>query len=255
MRLGAHVELSDPGPDLAAAKAQGFDHVQIFLGDPQGWAAPAVPAGLAEAAAAAGVGIYVHAPYVINVATTNNRIRIPSRKLLAQHVQAATAINALGLIVHGGHVTKDDDPAAGFANWKKAVDQLDFTLPVFIENTAGGEHSMARTLESLANLWDHVGHSPIGFCLDTCHAWAAGIDLSSAVSSIKGITGRIDLIHCNNSRDEFGSGRDRHANLADGTIVVEQIRGVVQQAQAPIVLETASNGHASDIALIRGSMT
>lgn len=113
---------------------------------------------------------------------------------------------------------------------------------------------MARTLDSLEKLWDHVGHSPIGFCLDTCHAWAAGIDLRTAVASVKGITGRIDLIHCNNSRDEFGSGRDRHANLADGTIPIDHIHNVVQQAQAPIVLETASSGHASDIALIRGSM-
>lgn len=254
MKLGAHLDLSDPSTDLAAAKAQGFDYVQIFLADPQGWSKPDIPEGLAQAADAAGVGIYVHAPYVINVATTNNRIRIPSRKLLAQQVEVATAIGALGLIVHGGHVTKDDDPAAGYANWKKAVDQVDFTVPIFIENTAGGEHSMARTLESIAMLWDHVGHSSIGFCLDTCHAWAAGIDLDTAVSSIKNITGRIDLIHCNNSRDEFGSSRDRHANLADGTIPVEQILNVVDQAQAPVILETAAAGHSSDVALLRGSM-
>ena len=63
--------------------------------------------------------VYVHAPYVINVATTNNRIRIPSRKLLGQHAAAAAAIGAKGLIVHGGHVNASDDPAVGFDNWRK----------------------------------------------------------------------------------------------------------------------------------------
>ena len=58
----------------------------------------------------------------------------------------------------------------------------------------------------------------LGFCLDTCHANSAGIDLADAADRIKAITGRIDLVHCNNSRDEFGSGRDRHANFATGTI-------------------------------------
>lgn len=252
VKVGAHIDIGDPAADLAAARARGLDHVQIFLGDPQGWAKPDIPDGLREAAQASGVGLYVHAPYVINVATTNNRIRIPSRKLLAQQIEAATAIGALGLIVHGGHVTKDDDPAAGYANWTKAVDQIDFTVPVFIENTAGGEHSMARTLESISALWDHVGHSSVGFCLDTCHAWAAGIELSRAVSKIKQITGRVDLVHCNNSRDEFGSGRDRHANLHDGNIPVEQIIDVVNTADAPVILETASDGHGADLSLLRG---
>ena len=69
--------------------------------------------GLRDDAEAAGVDLYVHAPYIVNVATTNNRIRIPSRKLLQQHVDAAAAIGAKGLIVHGGHVNKDDDPGEG----------------------------------------------------------------------------------------------------------------------------------------------
>ena len=111
---------------------------------------------------------------------------------------------------------------------------------------------MARTVESLKKLWDHVGHSPIGFCFDTCHAWAAGIDLRSAVDTMRDITGRIDLVHCNNSRDEFGSGRDRHANLSSGTIPVAQIAAFVAAADAPVILETAAEGHASDMALLRG---
>ena len=94
--VGAHVDQIDP---IAAARERSADVAQFFLGDPQGWKAPVVAyAGGAEAlradAAAAGIGLYVHAPYVINVATSNNRIRIPSRKLLQQHVDGAAEIGA-----------------------------------------------------------------------------------------------------------------------------------------------------------------
>ena len=83
--------------------------MQFFLGDPQGYKGPEVryaggADGLRADAEAAGIGLYVHAPYIVNVATTNNRIRIPSRKLLQQHMDAAAEIGARGLIVHGGHV-------------------------------------------------------------------------------------------------------------------------------------------------------
>ena len=70
----------------------------------------------------AGIALYVHAPYVLNVATTNNRIRIPSRKFLQQYLDAAAEVGATGLIVHGGHVLKNDDPAIGFDNWRKCID-------------------------------------------------------------------------------------------------------------------------------------
>src|SRR5665213_2160888 len=86
-KIGAHVDQTDP---LAEAAAREADLVQFFLGDPQGWKAPVIRAG-EEHLRAATVDLYVHSPYVLNVATTNNRIRIPSRKLLAQHAAAAAS--------------------------------------------------------------------------------------------------------------------------------------------------------------------
>src|SRR3954465_9054805 len=113
--IGAHVAQDDP---IAEAKARGTTLVQFFLGDPQGYKGPEVryaggADGLRADAEAARIDLYVHAPYIVNVATTNNRIRIPSRKLLQQHVDAAAAIGARGLIVHGGHVKQDDHPEQG----------------------------------------------------------------------------------------------------------------------------------------------
>ncbi len=254
LKIGAHVDQADP---IAEATARGADLAQFFLGDPQGWKGPQIRADAEALRAAASdngsLDLYVHSPYVINVATTNNRIRIPSRKLLAQHAEAAASIGAKALIVHGGHVLKDDDPAQGIDNWRKTFERWQPPLPILIENTAGGENAMARHLDRLAMVWDVVGEFGAGFCLDTCHAHAAGIDLATAVERVRAITGRIDLVHANNSRDAFGSGADRHANLEDGEIDPALIVEVVVRAGAPVVCETPNDvtGQAADIAFLR----
>ena len=250
LSIGAHVREDDL---LGAARSRGADLVQTFFGDPQGWKAPAVPEGVV-ALAGAGVALYVHAPYIVNVASPNNRIRIPSRKILAQHAAAAAAAGAAGLIVHGGHVTKDDDPQVGVENWVKTFERLERPLPVLIENTAGGDSAMARRFDALARLWDAVGgFDGVGFCLDTCHAHAGGEALVDVVERAKAITGRIDLVHCNDSRDAFGSGADRHANLGEGSIDPEQLAAVVRAAGAPVVVETPGGveGQAADIEWLR----
>ncbi|WBB65803.1 deoxyribonuclease IV [Micromonospora sp. WMMD812] len=253
MRIGAHVDSTDP---LAEAASRAADTVQFFLSDPQGWKAPK-PREDAERLRAAEVDLYVHAPYVINVATLNNRIRIPSRKLLLGHAGAAADVGAKGLIVHGGHVNAGDDLAIGFDNWRKtfayAADSGGFGVPVLIENTAGGENACARRLDALARLWDAVGEFEVGFCLDTCHAHAGGEELLGLVDRVKAITGRIDLVHANNSKGDFNSGQDRHDNLGGGTIDPDLVVAVIRAAGAPVVVETPGGvtGQADDIAFLR----
>lgn len=253
--MGAHVDQTDP---IAEAKARGARTAQFFLGDPQGWKGPQVAyAGGAEQlkadARAAGIQLWVHAPYVINLASTNNRIRIPSRKLLQQTVTAAGQIGAAGVIVHGGHVGKDDDPSVGFDNWRKAIDGLAMDCPVLIENTAGGANAMARHLDRIDQLWSAIasakGSDQVGFCLDTCHAHAGGEELVGLVERVKAITGRIDLVHCNDSRDAFDSGADRHANLGKGQVDVDGLLEVVRLAGASLVLETPGDAttHAAEL--------
>jgi deoxyribonuclease-4 len=257
MRIGAHVDAADPLAEAAAREAQ---LVQFFLSDPQGWKAPQTR-GDTQRLRASEVDLYVHAPYVINVATLNNRIRIPSRKLLDQHAAAAVDVGAKALIVHGGHVTKGDDIAAGLENWRKTFEYAarsgGFPLPILIENTAGGTNACCRRFDMLARLWDVVGDYGVGFCLDTCHAHAGGEDLTDIVNRVKEITGRIDLVHANNSRDGFDSGRDRHDNLEAGRIDVELIVQVVRAAGCPVVVETPGGpaGQAADIGYLRNRLT
>ncbi|OYO00809.1 deoxyribonuclease IV [Enemella evansiae] len=259
MLMGAHVEQIDP---VAEAVARGADVAQFFLGDPQGWKAPVVSyaggaAGLKQAAADAGVTLYVHAPYVLNVATFNNRIRIPSRKLLQQHVNLAAEVGAAGVIVHGGHLGAKDDPEKGFDNWRKAIDGLEMPVPVLIENTAGGSNAMARHLERIERLWAAVlsaeGGDQVGFCLDTCHAHAGGNELLGLVGRVQEITGRIDLVHINDSRDDFDSGADRHANLGSGNCDPEGLAEICRLAGAPLMLETPGgvDEHRADLDWLR----
>ncbi|HEV8559000.1 MAG TPA: deoxyribonuclease IV [Actinophytocola sp.] len=254
MSIGAHIHAEDV---LGGALERKADVVQFFLGDPQSWKAPK-PHPQADALQEAGLTVYVHSPYPVNIASTNNRIRIPSRKTVTQHAEVAAKIGAAGLIVHGGHVTRGEDPAEGLVNWRKFFERQategGFPLPILIENTAGGDNAMARAFDMLARLWDEVAEFGAGFCLDTCHAFAAGEDLDGIVDRIMAITGRIDLVHLNSSRDEFGSWRDRHANIEAGTIAAEQLVAVVEAAGAPVVVETPAGGQAGDIAFLRAAL-
>jgi deoxyribonuclease-4 len=199
--------------------------------------------------------VFVHSPYPVNIASTNNRIRIPSRKTVLQYAESAAKTGAKGLIVHGGHVTQGEDPALGLVNWRKFFERQaeagGFPLPILIENTAGGDNAMARSFDNLKRLWDAVGEFGSGFCLDTCHAFAAGEDLVGIVDRVKAITGRIDLVHLNSSRDEFNSARDRHDNIKTGTIDADQLVAVVASAGCPVVVETPDEGQADDIAFLR----
>ena len=250
MLIGAHTTTQNP---LVEADARKADLVQIFLSNPKSYRAP-LPRDDIEELRAARIPIYVHAPYIMNLASPNNRIRIPSRKILTQTMASAEEIGAAGVIVHGGHVGDDEDVAVGFERWRKVFEYGDkWTVPVLVENTAGGGNAVARKLANYGPLWDEIGQFNAGVCLDSCHAWAAGEDLAKATDLVRGLTGRVDLVHCNDSRDLFNSRRDRHANLGMGEIPDESIVDFVKATEAPIVVETPGgvSGQGADIEWLR----
>ncbi|HWB72613.1 MAG TPA: deoxyribonuclease IV [Egibacteraceae bacterium] len=250
--IGAHVPSARP---LQEAAARGADCVQIFLSNPQSWRRPPARDDAAELAAH-DLPVYVHAPYLVNVASANNRVRIPSRKILQETCDAAAAIGAAAVIVHGGHVDAATDLDDGFANWRKALERLETDVLVLIENTAGGQHALSRRFDVIGRLWEHLQGLRIGFCLDTCHAHAAGERLVDAVQRLRGLVGRIDLVHANDSKDEPGCGRDRHANLGSGRIDPELLVAAVAAAGAPVICETPGDARAqaNDIAWLRSRL-
>jgi deoxyribonuclease IV len=235
--IGAHVEPERP---LEIAAALGADCVQIFLSDPQGWEKPPPRPDAAELRDS-DVPIYVHAPYLINVCSPKSNVRYGSRKILQQTCDAAADVGAVAVIVHPGHAEDGIEPGVG--RWTRTLEMLHSDVPVYLENTAGGDNAVARRFDALELLWDAVSAADsevrIGFCFDTCHAHAAGEDLDDAVDRIEAIVGRIDLVHANDSRDQPGTGADRHANLGSGTINPDALRAMIRATGgAPVVCET-----------------
>ncbi len=250
--VGAHVPSVHP---LQEAVERGADLVQIFLSDPQGWKKP-LPRADADELRASPIPIYVHSPYLINVCADNNKIRVPSRRILQETCDAAAEINATGVVVHGGHVTGDGPQEEGIVRWRKALDQLDTEVPVLIENTAGGDKAVARRVEWIARLFEEVGSSGVGFVLDTCHVWAGGEPFDELVPRVLEATGRIDLVHANDSKDPFDSRRDRHENLGGGQVPSEELARAIVEADAPIVVETPGGAaeQGSDIEWVRAAL-
>ncbi len=252
--VGAHIWGVDP---LREAEDVVADCIQLFLSDPQGWEKPP-PRDDADELRASDVGIYVHAPYLINVCSPRPNVRYGSRKILNQTCEAAAAVGALAVIVHPGH--SEDGLDEGVERWVRTLERMKPELPVFLENTAGGEHAVARRFDALARLWEGVAAADteveLGFCFDTCHAHAAGEDLADAVERAVAITGRIDLLHVNDSRDPPGTGADRHANIGSGTIDLDALRHMIRAADAPSVVETPRELDAlrADVEFVRAAL-
>lgn len=248
--VGAHTPAGDP---LAEAEARDADLVQIFLSNPQSWKKPN-PREDAEQLRNSPIPIYVHSPYLINVCADNNRVRIPSRKILQETCDAASEIDAKAVVVHGGHVTGDGPQEEGITRWRKALDALDTDMQVLIENTAGGDKAVARRVEWIGKLWEEIGEYGVGFVLDTCHSWAGGEPFEDLVERVMAATGRIDLVHANDSKDSFDSRRDRHENLGAGQCPEKDLAATIVAARAPVVVETpgGASEQAADIKWVRG---
>lgn len=247
--VGAHTASEHP---LDEAKARGADLVQIFLSNPQSWKKPN-PRDDAVELKNAPIPVYVHAPYLINLCADNNRVRIPSRKILQDTCDAATEIDATAVVVHGGHVTGDGPQEEGIIRWRKALDVLDTDMQVLIENTAGGDKAVARRVKWIAKLWEEIGGYGVGFVLDTCHSWAGGEPFDGLVERVLATTGRIDLVHANDSKDPFDSRRDRHQNLGEGQCPTDGLASTIAAAGAPVVVETPGGvaEHSEDIQWVR----
>jgi deoxyribonuclease-4 len=256
--VGAHIPGIDP---LAEAERLGADCVQLFVGDPGSFKKPP-PHPHAAALRATSMPVFVHAPYLMNVCSPVGTKRNSGRRVLQQTCDAAADVGAAAVIVHPGHA--EDDINEGFARWARTLERLKSTVPIYLENTAGGKNAVARRIDDLARLWDAVQSTEtdiqIGFCFDTCHAHAAGEDLSDVVERVLRIVGRIDLLHANDSQGEAGSGRDRHAHLGEGNIGADVLRHMIRTAGTTVVVEPHEAWKAdpdtvrADLALVREAL-
>ena len=235
MNIGAHIGSAKAIEENNYVKGNTF---QIFISSPQMWRSPK-PREDIDILQDFDGPIYVHAPYLINVATPNNKVRHPSRKLLKDTCKVAASFGAKAVIVHGGSVGEGGDIGQGYDYWRKAIQEVENTgMRILVENTAGGKNSIAREMDSIERLWEVIGDLNVGLCLDTCHSWAGGIPTKDAVKRFKKLTKKIDLVHFNDSKDTFNSSRDRHQNLGKGNIPTEELEYVLKNCKTDIIVET-----------------
>ena len=256
-KLGAHVSRRNL---LAAAEELDAGCLQVFLSNPGSYKKPPSHPE-AEEIRGSDLDLYVHAPYLINVCSPKPNVRYGARKILQQTCDAAAEVGAAGVIVHAGHA--EDGIPEGVGRWTRSLEMLETEIPVLIENTAGGQNAVARRFDALAMLWEAIGayDGPVevGFCFDTCHAHAAGEELSDAVERAIAITGRLDLLHANDSRDPPGTGADRHARLGEGKMDPDALRTMIRaagKAGAPILVETPGprSGIRADLEFVRAAL-
>jgi deoxyribonuclease-4 len=236
--FGAHVSASGGiHTTLDRAKAMRAEAVQLFTQSPRMWRPtnhdPANFEAFKQRRTELGIadgGVLAHALYLVNLAATDKQIRNKSRAALRSTVEVASAIDADGVVFHvGSHLgaglkvgMKRCVPAI-----KEALELCGDTTWLLMEDSAGAGGTIGRSVDELAQLFDACDrHERLGICLDTCHLFVSGVDITKRevvdelLEELDGTIGldRLRALHINDARDPLGSNRDRHANIGEGVI-------------------------------------
>ena len=260
-RIGAHVPTSGGLVKRALGYAQTIEAetIQIFASNPRGWAMPeANPTADKEfqsQAQALDITTYVHAPFLINLGSPTQATYENSLASTQYSLKRSRDLGALGAVIHTGSAVKEEfvDQA-----WKQIhngmmpiLEKLKDDDPFLIlEPTAGQGQSLVRRLEELIKYFDALEHHPkVGICIDTCHVFAAGHDITAknGVDEMLGAltalipSDRIKLVHANDSMDVCGALKDRHQSIGAGHIGEKPFQVLMthpSMAGVPFILET-----------------
>ena len=246
MDFGAHVSAAGglwSAPERAANI--GCEIFQFFTRPPQGGAAPPITAETVEKFKEAVrkfhmKSAYVHAPYFLNLASINQRIRHGSIKIIREDLERASLLGCQALMFHPGSA-KDAGQKKGEEFIREGLNQIlegyDGSCRLLIEISAGAGMVMGDTFEEISFFLKGAERgSEIGVCFDTQHAFASGYDLRTQETVQKTLDlfdriiglNRLILFHANDSQTDFESHRDRHEHLGKGKIGVEAFRSLVQ---------------------------
>jgi deoxyribonuclease IV len=219
---------------LDNAVGMGADAVQLFVQSPRTWRFPNHdPADLERfrsRRAETGLGATVHALYLVNLATPDDTIYGKSVDTMRSTVDAACAIEAEAVVFHiGSHLGAGLDAALDrlVPALAQVLERCTDDTWLLMENSAGAGGTVGRSVDELATILDALGrHERLGVCLDSCHLYVSGIDVTERVAldalldDLDGRIGldRLRLLHANDSKAPLGSNRDRHENIGEGLI-------------------------------------
>ncbi|MGW7274834.1 deoxyribonuclease IV [Streptomyces sp. NPDC054864] len=275
--VGGHVPVAGglASVGLSYARDLGAEAVQVFVANPRGWATPPGNPKQDEefraACAAEGIPAYVHAPYLINFGSHTEATVEKSVESLRHSLRRARAIGALGVVVHTGSATGGRDRAVALRQVRDRMlpllDELthDDDPYLLLESTAGQGFSLCSRTWDFGPYFDALdAHPKLGVCLDTCHIFAAGHDLTGPSGMKQTLDllvdtvgeGRLKLVHANDSKDVVGAHKDRHENIGTGHIGEEPFRELMTHAateNVPLIIETpgGKEGHAADVARLK----
>jgi deoxyribonuclease-4 len=266
MQIGAHVSTAGGLHNaIERGESMGCESIQIFNQSPRMWRTTKYTEqnfdDFRERLAPSPVeSVYIHAVYLINVASDDKEVLRKSLESLTHALVVGDAIGAGGVIVHPGS-GRGQKPAPTFKQlgraFKEALARTD-RCPLVFENTAGAGFTIGRTFEELARVIEVSGSGQrLGACLDSCHLLASGYEirepeaLSDVVDEFDREVGldRLVALHLNDSMSGLGSNRDRHATLGDGEIGEDGLRvflGERRFRKLPVLLETGPDGHPPD---------
>src|SRR3989344_4876906 len=270
MLFGAHVSIAggiEKAPERAAAI--GCEVFQIFSRPPQGGNAAQITEELAEKLQANlkkhnQKEFYIHTPYIINLASTDERIKGNSIRLIREDLERGSALGAKYVMTHLGSAKELDRKVANkmtVENFKKVFNG-DCKTDLLIEISAGAGNIIGSTFEDLAYFMDTLKDYNIGICLDTAHMFASGYDLrdkeavKATFDKFEKIVGLkyLKLFHLNDSKIGFGERKDRHEHIGEGKIGIAGFEALAQDHRLQklnFICETEGDKVMDDIGILK----
>jgi len=247
--IGAHVSAAGRLSDaIDRAKNIGAECIQLFGASPQQWAAR-IPGEkdatqFKERRRTEGISpVYLHAAYLVNLASPDPVLRARSLKSLADHLTIADLLGAEGLIFHigsGKELPKEEAVRHVVGAMQRVLEETPGEPLLIIENSAGGGQKIGSSLEEIAHIMRHVGSRRVGMCFDTAHAFEAGLieryDREGVARLIAALDGSVGLgalvaLHVNDSKTAFNSHHDRHENIGEGQIGLDGFRELAKRTE------------------------
>jgi len=253
---------------LQYASDIGAEMIQVFVSNPRGWSLaagnPVQDARLVES----GMLSFVHAPYLINMGSPSADTLEKSVATVRHGLLRSHAIGAAGMVIHTGSAVsqpREDALRQLHEHLLPLLEEIPDDGPdLLLEPMAGQGAMLCATVQDLEPYLAALDwHPKAGICLDTCHAFAAGHDLSTAegvgetLDALHAIApGRLKLIHANDSKDVCDSKKDRHENIGAGHIGMEPFAELMRHpvsAGVPLCIETPGgvDKHREDIELLK----
>jgi len=269
MNIGCHVSIEggiQNAPERAGAL--GCEAMQIFTRSPQGGKTPELTEEIIKNFKILNTeyeiqDTYIHAPYYINFASANNRIRYGSASAIREELERGSLIGAKYVMTHLGSAKELGEKES----IQKAVYMLQKTLKgyagsakLLLENSAGTGDIVGDNLGELGEIIKKVNDENIaGICLDTQHSFASGYDWRNFEKTIEKVDNEIGvenikLIHANDSQSDCGSNKDRHEHIGKGKIGLEAFKNIVKFAKSQnidMLCETEYPGNKEDIEILK----